>query len=403
MRYLIFIFILISSLMADDLQELKDVAAKNNPALKAKFNEYMSAMEKVPQVSSLPDPQIAFGYFLSSVETRVGPQQAKLSLSQKFPWFGKLQSLEDHYSDLAKVKYNEFEALKRRIDHSLETVYYNYYLNRFKTDVYKDILTKYEYFYKVANNKYENGKTALSDLIELEVKIDGIKNEIRVLSLDTTKFQAEINKLLNRDTVINISAETEISSLEIDEINRDSLLYDNSDIKIVEAKIKAAESGIEAANIAGYPDIAVGLDFVFVGERQDMDVEDSGKDVLMPMLSVSIPIYRDKYDAAVRENEFASKRFAAERQNLINLINEETDTYYTDYLKAKANIDFYSSATKKTERALELKIDEYANDIAEIDRIIDLQDRLLRYKINLEKERIIKNITVSYINNVLRK
>jgi outer membrane protein TolC len=51
-------------------------AANNNPELKASFNEYMAALEKVPQVKSLPDPRFAFGYFIQPVETRVGPQQA---------------------------------------------------------------------------------------------------------------------------------------------------------------------------------------------------------------------------------------------------------------------------------------------------------------------------------------
>ena len=65
-------------------------AAKNNPGLKGKFNEYMAALEKVPQAGALPDPQIAFGYFIQPVETRVGPQQARFFVVQMFPWFGTL-------------------------------------------------------------------------------------------------------------------------------------------------------------------------------------------------------------------------------------------------------------------------------------------------------------------------
>ena len=60
-------------------------AAENNPELKARFNEYMAALEQVPQVKSLADPRIAFGYFIQPVETRVGPQNAKISIDQMFP------------------------------------------------------------------------------------------------------------------------------------------------------------------------------------------------------------------------------------------------------------------------------------------------------------------------------
>ena len=55
-------------------------AAQNNPGIKAKFNEYLASLEKVPQIGALPDPQVTFGYFIQPVETRVGPQRAKISL-----------------------------------------------------------------------------------------------------------------------------------------------------------------------------------------------------------------------------------------------------------------------------------------------------------------------------------
>ncbi|TFH34037.1 MAG: TolC family protein, partial [Bacteroidia bacterium] len=78
-------------------------AAENNPALKVKFNEYMSALEAAPQVKALPDPQVAFGYFIMPVETRMGPQQFKLSASQMFPWFGTLKAKENASIESAKA------------------------------------------------------------------------------------------------------------------------------------------------------------------------------------------------------------------------------------------------------------------------------------------------------------
>jgi hypothetical protein len=90
------LFWLVSSLVSaqDELSSYLQTAAENNPGLKARFNEYMAALEIAPQVKSLPDPQLAFGYFIQPVETRVGPQQFKISASQMFPWFGTLKAGE---------------------------------------------------------------------------------------------------------------------------------------------------------------------------------------------------------------------------------------------------------------------------------------------------------------------
>jgi hypothetical protein len=47
----------------DSLSYYLEQAALNNPGVKAKYMEYSAALEKVPQASSLPDPEIQFGYF----------------------------------------------------------------------------------------------------------------------------------------------------------------------------------------------------------------------------------------------------------------------------------------------------------------------------------------------------
>lgn len=89
---IVIFFLLISSMVLGqkDLNRYLETAAENNPELQAKFNEYMAALEVVPQAKALPDPQIAFAYFVSPVETRMGPQEFKISASQFFhglvPW-----------------------------------------------------------------------------------------------------------------------------------------------------------------------------------------------------------------------------------------------------------------------------------------------------------------------------
>ena len=92
----------------DQLEEYLVIAAENNPGLRVKFNEYMAALEVAPQVKALPDPQAAFAYFISPVETRVGPQQFRFSASQMFPWFGTLQIQENVANQVAKAKYEVF-------------------------------------------------------------------------------------------------------------------------------------------------------------------------------------------------------------------------------------------------------------------------------------------------------
>ena len=87
MRTIHKIIIIILSLLVLNVHAQKELdgylklGAENNPGLKAKFAEYNAALEKVPQVGTLPDPTISFGYFITPVETRVGQHTPTRSLN----------------------------------------------------------------------------------------------------------------------------------------------------------------------------------------------------------------------------------------------------------------------------------------------------------------------------------
>ena len=65
---------------AQTIEAYQQLAAENNPAVRAEFQKYLASLEEEPQVSALPDPEVAFAYFISPIETRLGPQQARISI-----------------------------------------------------------------------------------------------------------------------------------------------------------------------------------------------------------------------------------------------------------------------------------------------------------------------------------
>ncbi|HCY40707.1 MAG TPA: hypothetical protein DHV48_05030, partial [Prolixibacteraceae bacterium] len=85
----------------DSLSVYLELAAKNNPGVKAAFSQYLAALEKVPQVGSLPDPQGSLDFFLKPMELLAGNQVGSVSVMQMFPWFGTLKLAKDEASLMA--------------------------------------------------------------------------------------------------------------------------------------------------------------------------------------------------------------------------------------------------------------------------------------------------------------
>jgi len=105
------------------LEDYLRYAALENPGLEGMFQEWKAAVERLPQVSALPDPQFTYGYYVGEVETRVGPMQHSLSLSQTFPWFGKLQDRENAAARYANAAYERFEAARLALFLQVERAY----------------------------------------------------------------------------------------------------------------------------------------------------------------------------------------------------------------------------------------------------------------------------------------
>jgi cobalt-zinc-cadmium efflux system outer membrane protein len=131
MRKLLVISILFFAFNAKG-QSINDyfvIAAENNPELKATYKEFEASMQRIPQVSSLPDPSFSMEYLVSPAS----PENMRLTLSQMFPWFGILKAQKNASTLLAESKYQAFLNSKNQLLYQVATVYYPLYeLNKMK-------------------------------------------------------------------------------------------------------------------------------------------------------------------------------------------------------------------------------------------------------------------------------
>ena len=77
---------------AQEVEQFLRIAEENQPEISAAYTEFEAALQKSPQVASLPDPTLTVSAFGQMMETRLGSQEARFSLMQMFPWFGTLEA-----------------------------------------------------------------------------------------------------------------------------------------------------------------------------------------------------------------------------------------------------------------------------------------------------------------------
>ena len=105
------------------LRDYVSRALGSNPALAEAEARYRAALEQVPQVTALPDPMVTFTQAIRSVETRVGPQDNAVMLSQAFPWFGTLDLKGQMAVKAAAAAAETWAAKQRDVIAQVKTAY----------------------------------------------------------------------------------------------------------------------------------------------------------------------------------------------------------------------------------------------------------------------------------------
>lgn len=405
--YILGLFLMLIPSVISAQQELEEylvIAAENNPGLKARFNEYMAALEVAPQVNSLPDPQVAFAYFIRPVETRVGPQQFKFSASQMFPWFGTLQTRENVANQAAKARYEVFLESKSRLFNDVRSNYFNIYFNRRAIEITRENLEILASFQKLANIKVEAGKVSAVDQYRIEMEIGDLENQLALLIDKQYVLELMFINLLNADNNLEIHTPeilwTDDISLEKAQV-MDSIGMNNHQLLELKLQQEVLEFRKELVKKVGGPNFQIGLDYTVVGQGPD---NMAGTDAFVfPMVGITIPLYRNKYKAMVNEVVLLQEAREAEETNKLNLLETIMENTWKEYQDSKRRIVLYFAQQDLAYQSLKLLETEYATGNKNFEEILRMERKLLNYGLELEKARSDKQAAISYINYLMGK
>lgn len=309
------------------LQSYIEAALESNPALEEALARYRGALQKVPQVTSLPDPMLSFTQFLRNPETRVGPQLNTLMLTQKFPWFGKLDLKGRVVFKEAAARYQVYRAGEREIIARVKRAFYDLsYVDR-AAEISQEDQLLLEHYEELAQIRYSTGQGLQQAVIKIQAEITKIINRLKILDQQRVSLVARLNTLMDRSPEEPLPTVGPLAlpqmTLNLEE------LYDlgernRQELKAVMARIEKSEQSIDLAKKDYWPNVTLSAGMINVGGRNDpagllLPPPDNGKNAYSFSVGINIPIRRDKYNAGVLE---ATEGLIANRKQYLNIRNE---------------------------------------------------------------------------------
>lgn len=404
----LFISININSNAQDILNQYLETAVKNNPSLKSLFKQYMAALEKVPQVGALPDPQLAFGYFVQPVETRLGAQQATISGSQMFPWFGTLNAQERVAVERAKARFKAFEDAKYKLFFDVKSTYFNLYVLEEAIRITDETLDLLSSFKSLAIIKFEAGKKdGMVDVLRVEMDIEELKEQLAYLIDTKLPLVAQFEQLQNTRLEQEV---TFPDVLWLDNVNidkkaiYDSIIAQNPILQKLEHEALSWNEQIDVARRLGMPSFTIGMNYINISERTGIELPDNGKDAIMlPQVGIKIPLYRNKYNAMINEASLQKEAVQFEKENTSNVLETYFEKGYRDYLDGVRRVKLYIQLLTFANQALNILVADYTSAGKDFEEVLRMEKKVLKYELELEKARADQNTAVAYINYLMGK
>lgn len=350
-------------------------AIRNNPGLRSEYQAYQAQMANAQGAGVLSDPQLSVGLFPQAIHHVNGKQLATITIMQMFPWFGTLKAGREQMEYKAQEAYQKFREKSLLTAFNVEKQWYSILATQEKVKAVKQKRALLNDIKKVAIYLYKNytaGRdTKMSDQLRLDAEEERLKEQTESLETQLTLQKQQFNITMHRQPNAALSLPDSIPLRQMPTFNWTEIERNNPKLAQYSAMQKAFKPQEEQARAKGMPMIGVGLQYMLNG-KVDMPMMPNmnGKDMVMPMVSVTIPIYRKKITSAIHSAQLMERSAAYNYQNQLDALQS---TYLSIEQRAddiKRKLKLYESEVSLLNRTLELMQKEYATGAASLTDIL---------------------------------
>ncbi len=361
------------------LEDYLKMAEKNNPEIEYYDINHKIFMEKVGETGNLNDTKFSMGYYIFPPETRLGAQRLKLGVQQSFPWPGTLETQKDVARLKAKQVSYDSDIARLNLFYNIKKTYYELYKILATLNVYKENKEILDIYENMALGALENNRAKMSDVLKIQTQKNLLHSKIFSAFNDMTALSNQFNRLLNRNVNEPVNMLDSMSVLDI-LITEDSIT-DHPVLTKIEAKKNVFEKEKELLKYQEKPKFSVALDYISVSKRDDLSPVGNGRDILMPMIGVSIPFFTKQYDAIGKRLELSMEKADIEKFNQEKIFKIQYDIAKAELKNAILQVVAAEKNKDVIQRAIDSDLKAYETGKLNYDNILRMQLQKIQYQL----------------------
>ena len=231
-----------------------------------------------------------------------------------------------------------------------------------------------------------SGNSGLADIYRIQIETGDLENNISLLKNQRNSIMALFNTYLNRTVTTpvfiyeNISVDT--LNLSLSAVS-DSMLINNPMLGMLDFEKQSLEARKKMVTRMGYPMVGLGLNYSLISKTQfPMGLPSmNGKDMIMPMLVVTLPIYRKKYNSMIDESELLKTATSQNYENTANSLRAEYYQAVQLFQDSKRRIKLYDNQYQLASKSFDLMLKSFSASSSELTDVLRIRQQTLDYEL----------------------
>ena len=421
---------------AQTLEDYLLQAAENNPGLKAAYARYQATAEQVNQ-AGLPDPELQVGAFIRPMERFMGNQTADFRLMQMFPWFGMLSTQKEEAYHMGQADYQLFLEEKNRLFFEVKSTWNKLLLLQGEQQLAQenlDYLVKYETLalmqYQAGNSislpstnfrpakdtnaatttsqmsgmgaassnamqgapspssgmtalPMAGNSTGLTAILQIRLQIKELESTLQQLEANKEVLRYQFQQLLNRPIEADLVLPTTWERAQLPLARQDYLdkiKESNPMLGMYASEQMAFSQQAKMAKLEGKPMLGAGVNYMAFTSRLENGMPMGGEDMVMPMVTLSLPIYRKKIAAKVKQADYLKNGAAMQQEEVANQLTLQWATAFRDWEESERLLNLYEAQVALVEQQLQVMETTYAGGNLALAEVLQTQQLLLDYR-----------------------
>ncbi len=367
-------------------------AFRHSPDLRATFEAWRAATYRPDKVRRMPEMMISYAGFIQGVETRVGPQRHKLGIQQWFPWPTKLRAAGEAEALAARSAQREFEAHALRIGAEVSAAYWRLWMIGQRRTIEEAEVELLRTLAELVRVRVEASAAGLSDLTQLNLRLTKAEDQLAGLGEEERAASAALVRSIGAPDGTATPVRGDPPRVGVPEEDPQILREEvaaHPRIEVLALLSGSQEERARASRADRYPSVGVGVDWIITGQALDPTMTDSGKDALIGMAALRVPLSVGAYAAGENEARAKGRMYRARALALRNHAVAEFERVMAELRDAERRLTLYETTmipmAETSFRAVQASYQSGGASVAEIlmaeREVLDLQLETLRARV----------------------